>query len=98
LRIAARARFDQRAQIIKQARIRLAQRLTTAARPPGYFTDAGLRALIRDPRSVRIWLEQRMPGFAEENLSDEELGLILAYLSHTADRKSRATEGGSSKR
>ena len=33
LRIAARARFDQRAQIINQARIRLAQRLTTAARP-----------------------------------------------------------------
>ena len=38
----------------------------------------------------------RMPGFAEENLSDEELGLILAYLSHMADRKIRATEGGSS--
>jgi mono/diheme cytochrome c family protein len=66
--------------------------------PTEYFTDAGLRALIRDPRSVRVWPEQRMPGFAEENLSDEELGLILAYLSHMADRKSRATEGGSSKR
>jgi mono/diheme cytochrome c family protein len=66
--------------------------------PTEYFTDAGLRALIRDPRSVRVWPEQRMPGFAEEDLSDEELGLILAYLSHMADRKSRATEGGSSKR
>ncbi len=49
--------------------------------PTEYFTDAGLRALIR-----------------EEDLSDEELGLILAYLSHMAGRKSRATEGGSSKR
>jgi hypothetical protein len=38
-----------------------------------------------------------MPGFTEENLSEEELGLILAYLSHMADRKSRAAEGGSSK-
>jgi cytochrome c1 len=66
--------------------------------PTEYFTDAGLRALIRDPRSVRVWPEQRMPGFAEENLSDEELGVILAYLSHMANRKSRATEGGSSKR
>jgi mono/diheme cytochrome c family protein len=66
--------------------------------PTEYFTDAGLRALIRDPRSVRVWPEQRMPSFAEENLSDEELRLILAYLSHMADRKSRATEGGSSKR
>jgi hypothetical protein len=66
--------------------------------PTEYFTDAGLRALIRDPRSVRIWPEQRLTGFAQEDMSDEELGLILAYLSHMADRKSRATEGGSSKR
>ena len=69
-----------------------------ADEPDGVLTDAGLRALIRDSRSVRVWPEQRMPGFAEENLSDEELGLILAYLSHMADRKSRATEAGSSKR
>ena len=47
--------------------------------PTEYFTDAGLRALIRDPRSVRAWPEQRMPSFAQEDLSDEELGLILAY-------------------
>ena len=66
--------------------------------PTEYFTDAGLRALIRDSRSVRVWPEQRMPSFAEENLSDEELGLILAYLTHMADRKSRAAEGGSSNR
>jgi mono/diheme cytochrome c family protein len=65
--------------------------------PTEYFTDTGLRALIRDPRSVRVWPEQRMPSFAEEDLSDEELGLILAYLRHMADRKSRATERGSSK-
>ncbi|MGY3618552.1 mono/diheme cytochrome c family protein [Bradyrhizobium sp. USDA 10063] len=38
-----------------------------------------------------------MPSFAEEDLSDEEIGLILAYLKHMADRKSRATERGSSK-
>ena len=65
--------------------------------PTEYFTDTGLRALIRDPRSVRVWPEERMPGFAEQDLSDEELGLILAYLRHMADRKSRATERGSSK-
>ena len=66
--------------------------------PTEYFTDAGLRALIRDPRSVRAWPEQRMPSFAQEDLSDEELGLILAYLNHMADRKNRATQDGSSKR
>jgi len=65
--------------------------------PTEYFTDRGLRALIRDPRSVRVWPEQRMPNFAEVDLSDEELGLILAYLRHMVDRKSQA-ERGSSKR
>jgi hypothetical protein len=38
-----------------------------------------------------------MPNFAEVDLSDEELGLILAYLRHMVDRKSQA-ERGSSKR
>jgi mono/diheme cytochrome c family protein len=65
--------------------------------PTEYFTDRGLRALIRDPRSVRVWPEQRMPNFAEVDLSDEELGLILAYLRHMVDRK-RQAERGSSKR
>ena len=65
--------------------------------PTEYFTDSGLRALIRDPRSVRVWPEQRMPSFAEEDLSDEELGLILAYLKHMAPRKDRAAEQDSSK-
>jgi len=57
--------------------------------PTEYFTDAGLRALIREPRSVRVWPEQRMPGFAEEDLSDEELGLVLAYLSHMVTHRDR---------
>ena len=65
--------------------------------PTEYFTDRGLRALIRDPRSVRVWPEQRMPNFAEVDLSDDELGLILTYLRHMVDRKSQA-ERGSSKR
>ena len=55
--------------------------------PTEYFTEAGLRALIRDPRSVRVWPEQRMPSFAEEDLSDEELGPILSYLSHMAEQR-----------
>src|SRR5262249_43188055 len=65
--------------------------------PTEYFTDSGLRALIRDPRSVRVWPEQRMPGFAEADLSDEGLKLVLAYLIHMAPRKNRAAEQDSSK-
>src|SRR5690348_12014852 len=66
--------------------------LNVPMNPTEYFTDAGLRALIRDSRSVRVWPEQRMPSFAKDDLSDEELGLIVAYLRHMADRKIRATE------
>ena len=62
--------------------------------PTQYLSDAGLRALIRDPASVRVWPDQRMPGFAKEDLSDEELGMIVAYLRHMADRKARTTEAG----
>jgi mono/diheme cytochrome c family protein len=48
--------------------------------PTQYFTDAGLRALIRNPRSVRTWPEQRMPGFNKDALSDADLDAIVAYL------------------
>jgi mono/diheme cytochrome c family protein len=65
--------------------------------PTEYFTDAGLRALIRDPRSVRTWPEQRMPSFAEDDLTDEEIGLILAYLRHMAGRKTRTIDGANAK-
>jgi mono/diheme cytochrome c family protein len=65
--------------------------------PTEYFTDAALRALIRDPRSVRTWPEQRMPSFAEDDLSDEEIGLILAYLRHMAARKTRTIDGTNAK-
>jgi hypothetical protein len=36
-----------------------------------------------------------MPSFAKEDLSDEELELILVYLRHMADRKSSAERGSS---
>jgi mono/diheme cytochrome c family protein len=61
--------------------------------PTEYLTDAGLRALIRDPRAVRAWPEQRMPGFTEEQLSDQEIGLIVDYLKHMAGRKIPSAEG-----
>lgn len=61
--------------------------------PTEFFTDAGLRSLIRDPRAVRTWPEQRMPGFSADQLSDEEIGLIVAYLRHMAGRKIRPAEG-----
>jgi mono/diheme cytochrome c family protein len=63
--------------------------------PTEYFTDVALRALIRDPRSVRVWPEQRMPGFAADDLSNEDLDLILAYLRHMAGKKTQEIDFGS---
>jgi mono/diheme cytochrome c family protein len=54
--------------------------------PTQYFTAAGLRALIRNPRAVRTWPEQHMPGFSRNALSDADLDAIIAYLDvMTAD-------------
>jgi mono/diheme cytochrome c family protein len=52
-----------------------------------YMTPKGLHALIRDPKSVRTWPEQKMTGFPPSFVSDEEIDLIIAYLQHMAARK-----------
>lgn len=54
--------------------------------PTQYFTAQGLRALIRDPKSVRTWPQQQMPGFSEKALSDADLDAVIAYLAHMARR------------
>jgi mono/diheme cytochrome c family protein len=55
--------------------------------PTEYLTRAGLHALIRDPRSVRSWPEQKMPGFAPDQLSDREIDEVIDYLAHMAKRR-----------
>jgi mono/diheme cytochrome c family protein len=55
--------------------------------PTEYMTPAGLHALIRDPKSVRTWPEQKMQGWPPDLLSDHEIDLIIAYLKHMAGRK-----------
>ena len=52
--------------------------------PTEYFQPAALRRYLRDPASVRSWPEQRMPGFAPEQLSEAELEAVIAYLAHMA--------------
>jgi mono/diheme cytochrome c family protein len=54
-----------------------------------YFTDAGLRKLIRDPAAVRTWPQQQMPPFAAATLPDADIDAVIAYLrlaSRTAPR------------
>jgi mono/diheme cytochrome c family protein len=55
--------------------------------PTEYMTKAGLHALIRDPRSVRHWPAQSMPGFAADQMSDREIDLVIEYLAHMTARR-----------
>ncbi len=55
--------------------------------PTEYLTPRGLHDLIRNPKAVRAWPAQAMPPFPPDHLSDREIGLIVAYLKHMADRK-----------
>jgi mono/diheme cytochrome c family protein len=48
--------------------------------PTQYLTDTGLRAIIRNPKSVRTWPEQRMIGFNRDILSDADLEAVISYL------------------
>lgn len=55
-----------------------------------YMTDAGLRALIRDPKSVRTWPLQQMEGFSEAAISNAELDGLISYLAYMGKRKPAA--------
>lgn len=47
-----------------------------------YYTEAGLRALIRNPAAVRTWPQQHMPAFNAETISDSDINAIIAYLHY----------------
>jgi mono/diheme cytochrome c family protein len=61
--------------------------LNVPQNPTEYFMPQGLHDLIRNPRTVRTWPSQAMPGFPPDYLSDHEIDLIIAYLKHMAGRK-----------
>jgi mono/diheme cytochrome c family protein len=56
--------------------------------PTEYFQPWALRALIRDPGSVRAWPDMKMHGFAPAALSDADLDAIIAYLKYMSARRS----------
>ncbi|MGE3989697.1 c-type cytochrome [Pseudorhodoplanes sp.] len=63
--------------------------LNAPMNPTAYMTRAGLHALIRDPKSVRSWPTQIMPGFAEDQMSDRDIDAVISYLAHIAGRKGK---------
>jgi len=58
--------------------------------PTKYMTPTGLRMLIRNPKSVRAWPEQQMPGFDKAMISDPDLDALIAYLTYMAETKARS--------
>jgi mono/diheme cytochrome c family protein len=54
-----------------------------------YMTEAGIRALVRDPKSVRTWPQQQMPAFAPTVLPDTDLNALIAYLRQIASQQLR---------
>lgn len=49
-----------------------------------YFTDSGLRALIRNPAAVRSWPAQQMPAFGTAAIGDSDIDAVIAYLRSLA--------------
>jgi mono/diheme cytochrome c family protein len=54
-----------------------------------YMTETGIRALVRDPKSVSIWPQQQMPAFPPTVLPDTDLNALVAYLKQIASQRSR---------
>ena len=55
--------------------------------PTEYFKPDALKRYIRNPASLRHWPDMQMKGFSEASLSDHEIDLVIAYLTHMAGRK-----------
>lgn len=55
--------------------------------PTDYMREEFLRRQIRDPRSLRVWADARMPGFDTNAISDRDLDDLVAYLYYMAKRK-----------
>jgi mono/diheme cytochrome c family protein len=54
-----------------------------------YMTEPGLRALVRDPKSVRTWPQQQMPAFSPTLMPDTDLNALIAYLKQIASQRGR---------
>lgn len=54
-----------------------------------YITEPGLRALVRNPKSVRTWPQQQMPAFSKTLLPDADLDDLIVYLNQIASQRRR---------
>jgi mono/diheme cytochrome c family protein len=52
-----------------------------------YLTQAGLKALLRNPAAVRTWPQQQMPGFDADMLPDTDIDAVIAYLTRIGEQQ-----------
>jgi mono/diheme cytochrome c family protein len=50
-----------------------------------YLTQAGLKALLRNPAAVRTWPQQQMPSFDPDMLPDADIDAVIAYLTRITE-------------
>ena len=55
--------------------------------PTDYMREEFLRRQIRDPRSLRVWTDAKMPGFDTNVISERDLDDLVAYMYYMAKRK-----------
>jgi mono/diheme cytochrome c family protein len=55
--------------------------------PTEYYQTQALKAFIRNPKQVRTWPTAKMGPFPPETISDSELGQLIDYLKHMAQRR-----------
>jgi mono/diheme cytochrome c family protein len=58
--------------------------LATPMNPVDYFKPDALRKLLRDPKSLRTWPDQKMPAFDTASLPDTDIDAIVAWLAYKA--------------
>jgi mono/diheme cytochrome c family protein len=52
-----------------------------------YMTQAGLKALLRNPAAVRSWPQQQMPAFDANTLPDADIDAVIAYLTRITEQQ-----------
>lgn len=55
--------------------------------PTDYMREEFLRRQIRDPRSLRVWPDGKMPGFDANAIPDRDLDDLIVYMYYMAKRK-----------
>ena len=55
--------------------------------PTEYMKLPYLAKLVRNPQNLRHWPQSKMSSFSREDLSDQDLKNVIAYLQHMSKRK-----------